>query len=318
MRTKLIIGALAALAISAALAQEVSPINGAGWLQRTNNLSDLVNTSTALVNLGVNVNGALKVTTGGVASQAACADLSNASSFCSGTNAANLTGTMALARLANIGAGDVLGNSTSGSATPADTTVTALLDQALGNTQGNVIYRGASTWAVLATGTSGQTLITQGASANPKWAGGTNGNVAPANISCASCSTSSFTMGGLSNGTTVFTPTRSGNVSITIGGQLISTVTTANTGLAYQIQYGTGNGPANGAALTGTQCSTIGPQFRIGTTLTAAVDMIQPFQVTCEATGLTVGTAYYVDLAQKQLSGSGVSINQGYITWSEN
>lgn len=36
--------------------------------------------------------------------------------------------------------------------------------------QGNILYRGATSWAVLAPGTSGQLLQTQGAGANPIWA----------------------------------------------------------------------------------------------------------------------------------------------------
>lgn len=46
--------------------------------------------------------------------------------------------------------------------------VQALLDL-IGNTQGDVLYRGASSWAALAPGTSGQFLKTQGAGANPVW-----------------------------------------------------------------------------------------------------------------------------------------------------
>jgi len=41
------------------------------------NLADLASATTARVNLGLNVNGAVKVTTAGAVSQAACADLSN-------------------------------------------------------------------------------------------------------------------------------------------------------------------------------------------------------------------------------------------------
>ena len=48
--------------------------------------------------------------------------------------------------------------------------LTALIDSAIGSTQGDVLYRGASSWAVLAPGTSGYFLETQGASANPTWA----------------------------------------------------------------------------------------------------------------------------------------------------
>lgn len=40
----------------------------------------------------------------------------------------------------------------------------------IGSTQGDVLYRNATVWTVLAPGTSGQALITGGAAANPSWA----------------------------------------------------------------------------------------------------------------------------------------------------
>lgn len=59
--------------------------------------------------------------------------------------------------------------------------LSSLLDTAFTSTQGSVLYRGASGWTFLAPGTTGQALLTQGASANPKWgtigagSGGFNG-----------------------------------------------------------------------------------------------------------------------------------------------
>lgn len=47
--------------------------------------------------------------------------------------------------------------------------IQTLLD-GIANVQGDVLYRGASAWAALAPGTSGQFLKTLGASANPVWA----------------------------------------------------------------------------------------------------------------------------------------------------
>src|SRR5262249_57866370 len=59
------------------------------------------------------------------------------------------------------------------------TTLTALIDSAMGNAQGSVLYRdtNANGWKVLAPGTSGQDLQTQGAAANPTWATATTGSV---------------------------------------------------------------------------------------------------------------------------------------------
>lgn len=48
-------------------------------------------------------------------------------------------------------------------------TLSNILD-ALGSSQGDVLYRGASGWSVLAPGTSGYALVTGGAGANPSWA----------------------------------------------------------------------------------------------------------------------------------------------------
>lgn len=74
------------------------------------------------------------------------------------------------ATLPTLAAGDVLGNAGSGSATATDTTLTALIDKAFGSTQGNILYRGASNWGVLAPGAANQVLQTGGAGANPSWA----------------------------------------------------------------------------------------------------------------------------------------------------
>ncbi len=49
--------------------------------------------------------------------------------------------------------------------------ISAFLDF-LGSTQGEVVFRGASGWAVLAPGTVGEVLTTGGAGANPSWAAG--------------------------------------------------------------------------------------------------------------------------------------------------
>lgn len=74
------------------------------------------------------------------------------------------------AKLQNISAtARVLGRKTSGAGDTEECTASEILDF-LGSTQGNILYRGASAWAPLATGTSGYFLKTQGAGANPVWA----------------------------------------------------------------------------------------------------------------------------------------------------
>jgi hypothetical protein len=84
------------------------------------------------------------------------------------------SGTLSLAAIAD---GDVLANTSGASAAPIATTVSALLDHALGSAQGDILYRSGTAWTVLAPGTSGQFLQTQGSSANPQWAAGNSGTV---------------------------------------------------------------------------------------------------------------------------------------------
>ncbi len=45
----------------------------------------------------------------------------------------------------------------------------AQIDAAFGGTQGDILYRNATVWTVLAPGTAGQILQTNGAAANPAW-----------------------------------------------------------------------------------------------------------------------------------------------------
>jgi hypothetical protein len=47
--------------------------------------------------------------------------------------------------------------------------LSAQIDAAIGSTQGNILYRGASTWSVLAPGAQYQVLMCGGAGANPSW-----------------------------------------------------------------------------------------------------------------------------------------------------
>ncbi len=85
------------------------------------------------------------------------------------TGAVSGSGTGSFATtLASIATHTVLANLTGGSAAPTAATPTQVFDL-IGAVQGDVLYRGASAWSVLAPGTSGQFLKTQGAAANPAW-----------------------------------------------------------------------------------------------------------------------------------------------------
>lgn len=90
--------------------------------------------------------------------------------------------------------------------------LSALIDSAIGSTQGTILYRGVSAWAPLTPGTNGYFLQTQGPSANPTWAaasggsgcttGGSSGNPLVANGSggCSTITTDSLVNGALTLG----------------------------------------------------------------------------------------------------------------------
>jgi hypothetical protein len=112
------------------------------------------------------------VTTSGTVTAALATQAPNVGLFgpTSGPSAAPTFRAAVLADLPAIADKSVYANTTGGSAAPAGVTLSALIDEAAGNAQGDVLYRGASTWSVLAPGTSGQFLQTKGAAANPQWA----------------------------------------------------------------------------------------------------------------------------------------------------
>lgn len=65
----------------------------------------------------------------------------------------------------------ILGRKTSGSGDFEECTLSEILDFIGSAAQGDIIYRGAASWARLAAGTAGQALRTGGAGADPSWGG---------------------------------------------------------------------------------------------------------------------------------------------------
>jgi hypothetical protein len=76
-------------------------------------------------------------------------------------------GTISFAQTTNL---TLLANISGATAAPVPNTLSLIFDTVLSSTQGAVLYRGASTWAALTPGTSGQFLQTGGTGANPSWA----------------------------------------------------------------------------------------------------------------------------------------------------
>jgi hypothetical protein len=82
------------------------------------------------------------------------------------------------AKLANMTASTIKARITASTGDPEDATLTQVLDLVGSAAQGDILYRGASSWTRLGAGTSGQYLKTLGTGANPEWAtvsGGSGG-----------------------------------------------------------------------------------------------------------------------------------------------
>lgn len=101
-------------------------------------------------------------------------------------------------------------------------------------------------------------------------------------------STAAFKMMGV-GGTCAITPVASTRMLITISGNVSNSTATA--GATIDVQYGTGTAPTNGAALTGTQLAGT-PTFSLSLT-----NQRVPFSITGIASGLTLATAYWIDMA---------------------
>lgn len=104
-------------------------------------------------------------------------------------------------------------------------------------------------------------------------------------------------------GTTIsYTPIKTGKVTLTITGSISQP--SASQGAKVNARYGTGVAPANGAALAGTP---VGNQPKV-TNNASTAGLIVPFALKVYITGLTLGTAYWFDLALAAITGPGVAV----------
>lgn len=80
----------------------------------------------------------------------------------------DLVGNTILSQLPTIGNNTIISNTSGATTTPSANSLSSLIDT-IGAVQGDILYRNASTWIVLAPGTSGQVLSSGGSAANPSW-----------------------------------------------------------------------------------------------------------------------------------------------------
>lgn len=108
--------------------------------------------------------------------------------------------------------------------------------------------------------------------------------------------TTSTSIGGVMMGLAIpFTPS-TGTVFATITGTMDQSTTTNGRGVAVQGRYGTGAAPVNGAASAGTAFASFKENI-----VTASANPRVGFTAQAMIAGLTVGTAYWFDLALKAI-----------------
>ena len=91
------------------------------------------------------------------------------------------------------------------------------------------------------------------------------------------------------------TPTGTGRLLITVSGYC-----SPLGGISYQISFGTGTAPSNGAALAGAQVGLIQTYDNTGSTVQP--NWRTPFSVSALIQGLTLSTTYWIDLAAISIS----------------
>lgn len=96
-----------------------------------------------------------------------------------------------------------------------------------------------------------------------------------------------------------FTPAVSGSVLLMASGIITNNTAAAGDGAKTQLRYGTGSAPANAAALTGTA---VGSLVSFLLERSTASDPY-PFAIFWAVTGLTLNTAYWLDLSVAAITG---------------
>lgn len=216
----------------------------------------------------------------------------------------NATG-LPLGGLTAQGAFTFVGNNTSGSATPTAVDIAALTTKASPAAGDFVMISdqaASGAWkkaTVSSVGSAGSVSSIAGNTGAFTLSGGVTNSVNDIRLSLNSAvlngspsdptnttSTTSVFM-GLGVTTCRITPTYSSRVRFTIQGRVFNSNNASGT--RFHIRYGTGAGPANGAAATVTGTAL--------TTIVQSAGAIVPFTADGIATGLTPATAYWFDIA---------------------
>lgn len=222
------------------------------------------------------------------------------------------TGTLSLAPIAT---GNVLANVSGISAAPSATTPSAVLD-VIGSTQGNILYRAASNWSVLAPGTSGQVLQTNGAGSSPSWAN--VGSVSNVTISAGAKITTSGTCNISSSGTCTVTVEQGnpgGRLTLVSGTPVFTTDQAGATTIYYAPYVGKYVPIYNGTAMqsyafTASDSDTVGLSIALGSNWAANTIYDVFIGLNSSTVTLCTGPAWTASGAGSSSRGTGAGTTQ--------
>lgn len=227
-------------------------------------------------------------------------------------------------RLANMADGMIMSNISGATASPADNSLTSILDYSIGSAQGTIAYRGASGWNALTPGLSGQLLQSGGAGGNPSW---TTPVITPTQLTGVLNTSGRLTVtsgspleNNATSGTIYFTPYVGNIIPLYDGTNMIPTAFNELSQLATD----TTKSPAAAAASSvydmfvwndgGTLRLSRGPVWTNATTRAMALSMVQGIQTNATAItngpaanrGTYVGTVLTNSSAQFQVTRGGI------------
>ncbi|HYM22528.1 MAG TPA: hypothetical protein VEU08_04955 [Vicinamibacterales bacterium] len=187
-----------------------------------------------------------------------------------------------------------------------------LKHQNAGSTAANRLITGSGYDVILTAGVGCVVLVYDGQSSRWRVVGQSSDTLAPASAQSTpgnpvGTTNAAGLMMGLAGS---ITPQYSGRMLLIISGTISNN--TASDGAKVQARYGTGGAPANAGALTGTAVGGF-VQF----TMPATGGLKSPFSLNAVITGLTLGTAYWLDVALAAITGGTAAITDVSISAHE-
>ncbi|HEV2098447.1 MAG TPA: hypothetical protein VGR45_05920 [Stellaceae bacterium] len=201
----------------------------------------------------------------------------------------------AAAPLVPIADGNILANISGATAAPIAKTPTSVLDYVFGSTQGDILYRDAAAWKVLAVDTAGKSLLTGGAAANPSWGYPDAGTLAGTTLHSTVVTSSLTAVGtiatGVWQGTKVGLPYGGTNADLSATGGTSQVLKQTTLGAAVTVAQLAASDLSNGTTGSGAVVLATSPTLVTPALGVATATSINKVAITAPLTGATLTIA---------------------------